>query len=215
MSNYALHAHGSSFSGDYDAVFSSLANIQPRQRIVNVSGLTIGISRIEKSAKGYFIQFIEGEVGANPLILNLQTGIVRIEELARNEMIGAASHMLVYPKDRRALVEYVKNGPKVEVIQASIEAVLRSRIEKYADLTIEFAPVVRESFVKEIEGFNRIRVASLTVVKPNAGWTDHYSEIADMLDKSNGKKAKLSVSAPRSESLQKNRGISLIWLTQK
>ncbi|MFK5599406.1 hypothetical protein ACFZ8E_20790 [Methylobacterium sp. HMF5984] len=72
---------------------------------------------------------------------------------------------------------------------------------------MEFLPKIEREFLEEINSFERIRIASIRVTKPNASWTDHYSDLSDLMDASDGDKASLDIRAARGESLRKNNGI--------
>lgn len=202
---FAIHAHGRIFQGDYGQLFRTLAAIEKSERIVRFSTITVAISDIREIDGKYFLTFTEGEEGLQPLILDIVTGETRDEELGRDEVLVSAAHALVQPEKRRILVEYVRGGAKAETMAATIEALLVRKFDR--DIRIEFAPVIEENFVKEIERFKRIRVASLTLIRPNAGWDDHYTNISELLQKSDGEKAQLSVRAARGQSLNKNDGI--------
>src|SRR5690606_26414234 len=100
---------------------------------------------------------------------------------------------------------YVKRGAKAEIMARTIEELLRG--VRGDDFRIDFSPLVEENFVREINRFTRIRKASITMIKPNAGWDDHYTKISKLLEESDGEKADLSVRAARGESLSKEAGI--------
>lgn len=174
-------------------------------RIAKIANLTIAVSDVTSIEDEHFLTFVEGEEGLKPLILDLDTGDTRVDELEEHEMLGSAAHALVNPEKRRILVEYVKSGTKAELMARTIELLLAKIYGE--DLRVDFSPVVKEDFVKEINSFTRIRMASLTLIKPNAGWDDHYTKISQLLQESGGEKADLSVRAARGETLSKDSGI--------
>ena len=205
VSAYSIHAHGKQFDGNYDAVFKAIYDLEKTSRFVKISSMTVGIPDVVQLDADYFLTFIEGEEGVQPLIFDSQTGSTYENELEAHEILVSASHALVVPAKRRILIEYVKSAPKAPIMERVIEQLLQ---RKYGDdFRISFSPIVEENFVREINKFKRIRVASLTLIKPNAGWDDHYTKISKMLEESGGEKADLSVRAARGETLSKNAGI--------
>jgi hypothetical protein len=99
---------------------------------------------------------------------------------------------------------------------------IRSRI----NVRFEFAPVIGEAFVKEINAFERIRIAKLRVLRPNASWTEHYTELSEFMEESGGDKVEVGVRATDGKSLKRNGGIvraikqllvtrSLIWMMHR
>lgn len=202
---YAIHAHSKHFKGDYEDLFSRLEAINKRERLVLFGSIAVAIPEVQRVGGNISLTFTEGEVGLQPMILDTLTGETRDEELARNEILVSAAHALINPGKRRILVEYVRTGAKAEVMARTIEKLLST--SGFDDIRVDFAPIIEENFIREIDRFDRIRVASLTLIKPNAGWDDHYTHISDMLQNSGGEKAELSVRAARGESLNKNDGI--------
>ncbi len=202
---FAVHAHGKRFDGDYRKLFQVISEIDKTKRIVKIGNVTAAISDIKEVGGNYFLTFTEGEEGLQPLILDVATGETRDEQLGQNEVLVSAAHALVQPEKRRILVEYVRGGAKSDTMAAIIEGVLSQRLGK--DFRIEFAPVVAGDFIREIGRFKRIRVASLTLIRPNAGWDDHFTKISELLEDSGGEKAQLAVRAGRGESLNRDDGI--------
>lgn len=205
ISAYSIHAHGKNFDGNYSAIFSTLSGIEKSDRTVKISSLTFGISDVVKLETDFFLTFIEGEEGINPLIFDSQTGDTYEDQLEAHEILVSASHALFVPEKRRVLIEYVKSAPKASVMERVIEQLLQKHYGE--DFKIGFSPIIEEDFVREIDKFKRIRVASLTLMKPNAGWDDHYTKISELLEESRGEKADISVRAARGETLSKNAGI--------
>lgn len=202
---FAIHAHGRRFSGDYRELFSTIASIDKPKRLARFGQIAVAISDIRQFEDCFFLTFTEGEIGIQPLILDTATGETREEELDRDEVLVSAAHALVNPEKRRILVEYVRGGAKAEVMASTIEKLLIEAFDPNS--RVSFAPLIEEDFVRQIGLFKRIRVASLTLIRPNAGWDDHYTKISDLLQKSDGEKAQLSVRAGRGETLNSEDGI--------
>jgi hypothetical protein len=202
---HVIHAQGTKKS--YEQIFSSLARLSPADRVFQLDYQVVGIPNIWEITDGFLIQFAEGTPGVNPFVLDASSGATRVEPLGRSEVLSDVSHALVYPRRREAAIEYVKRGAKAAVMSTTIEGIMRSRFDDMKNFRIEFTPRIREGFIREINRFERIRIAELIVTQPNAGWTDHYNELSDLLDKSDGDTARLDVRAGRGESLKKTSGV--------
>lgn len=202
---HTIHAQGSGAS--YADIFSSLAGLDAGDRVVRLEHDVVGIPNIWEVDGGYLLQFAEGTPGVSPFVLDAASGATRVEALRRNEVLSDVSHALVYPRRRQAAIEYVRRGAKAAVMGATIEGILRTQDPAMKTLRVEFSPPIREDFVKEIDRFKRIRVTEIVVTRPNAGWSDHYDELSDLLDKSDGDSAHVDVRAARGGTLATDSGI--------
>lgn len=203
---YALHAHNFS-SLTYDGLFERLERLPPASRVFTVSGIVVGFPIVKKIKIGYFIQATEGDPDASALIFNQQTGTTRETNLSREEILSQATHLVVSPEKRRASIEYSRRGIKAFALGPAIEGILSANYADLRQFRLEYSPITTGTFVSEISKFDRIRVASLRIMKPNASWTDHYTDLSELLDESNGDKVELDVRASRGESLRKQTGI--------
>lgn len=122
-------------------------------------------------------------------------------------MFGQATHLVVDPNSRLVAIEYVRQGAKALQLGPAMAGILRDHAPRLADVKIELVPRLNENFTKEIAEFDRIRIASIRITRPNASWTDHYTDLSDLMDQSDGAKADLDVRAERGGSLKKNTGI--------
>ncbi|MBB5054620.1 hypothetical protein HNQ36_004627 [Afipia massiliensis] len=67
--------------------------------------------------------------------------------------------------------------------------------------------MIRKNFITEINAFERIREASIRVTRPNASWTDHYTDLSKLAEDSGGDKVAVEIKAARGAALKKNAGI--------
>lgn len=203
---FSIHAH--QFEPySYKDIFDAFSKIPNELRIANVSGTIIGFPHVIQIDEGYFIQVIEGDPSSQPLIFDTLSGTSKSTELNDGEMLGQVTHCVINAEKRLAAVEYVRSGAKALQLGPAIAGILRDHAEGMKNLLIELAPKIAKDFSEEIARFERIRYASIRVTKPNASWTDHYTELSDLMDQSGGSKADLDVRAGRGESLKKNSGI--------
>jgi hypothetical protein len=93
------------------------------------------------------------------------------------------------------------------MLAVAIEGVLRQSYPEFGNIGFSFAPVIKENFITEINAFERIREASIRVMRPNASWTDHYTELSNLAEDSGGEKVAVEIKAQRNGSLKKNAGL--------
>lgn len=203
---YVMHAHHDT-PATYSDLFQKLASLQREDRIYRYSDeVVVGFPIVVKDGDGYFIQAVEG--GDNSaLVLNVETGDTRENILGRAEMLSHATHFVVSPKKRRAAIEFSQRGAKSQMLALAIEEILRFHYPNLANIGFSFAPVIRKNFITEINAFERIREASIRVMRPNASWTDHYTGLSELAEESGGDKVAVEIKAGRNAALKKNAGI--------
>jgi hypothetical protein len=203
---FAMHAHNS--RADYRAIFRMLADVPRNARVVELGeGAVVGIPIVDEDRGTFFLRVVEGDDSA-ALVLNTSTGGTRENILGESELLSHATHLVVDPSKRRAVIEYMHRGAKAPLIGATIEAILRLRHQReMSEFRFEFAPVIRENFITEINRFERIREANLRVTRPNASWSDRYTELSDFMEESDGDKVEVGIRARRGGTLKKNSGL--------
>ena len=203
---YVMHAHHDT-PATYSDLFQKLASLQREDRIYRYSDeVVVGFPIVVKDGDGYFIQAVEGG-DDSALVLNVETGDTRENILGRAEMLSHATHFVVSPKKRRAAIEFSQRGAKSQMLALAIEEILRFHYPNLANIGFSFAPVIRKNFITEINAFERIREASIRVMRPNASWTDHYTGLSELAEESGGDKVAVEIKAGRNAALKKNAGI--------
>jgi hypothetical protein len=203
---FAMHAHHDA-PATYMDLFQKLEGLTRNERVVRAADdLVIGFPIVERNGARFFIQVVEGD-DSTPLVLNTETGRTRENILGDAEVLSHATHLVVDPNKRRAAIEFVHRGAKATLISFAIETLLRERYRDLGEMRFEFAPVIRKNFITEINAFERIREANLRVTRPNASWSDRYTELSDFMEESDGDKVEVGINAARSKSLSKLTGI--------
>jgi hypothetical protein len=203
---FVMHAHHDT-PATYSDLFEKLSKLRPEDRVHRFTDeVVVGFPIVSKEPHGYFIQSVLGSP-ESALILNTETGSTRENILAKSEMLSHATHLVASPQKRRAAIEYSQRGAKAPMLAVAIEGVLREHYPDLKNIGFSFAPVIRENFITEINSFERIREADIRVTRPNASWTDHYTELSELAEDSGGDRVGVNVRAGRNESLKKNAGI--------
>lgn len=201
-----MHAHHDT-PATYSDLFQKLAKLSREDRVYRHSDeVVVGFPIVVKESDGYFIQAVEGG-DDSALVLNVDTGNTRENILGRSEMLSHATHFVVSPTRRRAAIEFSHRGAKSQMLARAIEGILRLHYPELANLGFTFAPVIRQNFTRDINAFERIREASIRVMRPNASWTDHYTELSKLAEDSGGDKVAIEIKAGRNETLKKNTGL--------
>ena len=203
---FAIHAHHDTAS-TYVDLFDKLSRVQRARRVIEISGIVIGFPIVRARTDGLFIRATEGDPDSSALVFDRETGRTRETDLSKSEVLSQTTHLYVVPEKRRAAIEYSRRGVKAALLGPAMEGILRANYSELHNIRLEFTAVPTKGFLEEVKQFERIREASIRLMKPNASWTDHYTDLSDLMDDSNGAKVELDVRAGRGESLRKNRGI--------
>ena len=148
----------------------------------------------------------QGDVGVNPLIFNTSRARERIQRLRDGEIVASKTHMLMNLTRREATVEYNHLGAKASDIASLLEDLARSQ-PQFDTLELSLNPVVDEEFIRAIDRFGRIRVASIRVARPNPDWSDHYNNFTSLAADSDAGAIDVTLTASRRHSLSKTRGL--------
>ncbi|KAB7786363.1 hypothetical protein [Methylorubrum populi] len=204
---FSVHAHNNNEEIDYKKIVSTFKALPRSLRITKIGNMVFGFPVVTEMEGIYFMQVLEGDPEATTLIFDRATGRASETELADSELISQATHLVIHPEKRLAAIEYVRRGAKAVQIGPAIASVLKSNTSDFRLLDLEFPPKIAKGFSEQIATFERIRVASLRITRPNASWTDHYTDLSDLMETSGGEKAEIDVRAGRGASLEKNKGI--------
>src|SRR6185312_14220136 len=143
---FAMHAHHDT-PAVYTDLFKKLADLPRKQRVIQTNEVVYGFPIIEADGARFFIRAVEGDLQSNQLVLDTETGGTRENILEETEVLGQATHLVIAPAKRRAVIEYVRRGPKAATLGAAIEGILRRRYSEFRDLRFFFNPIIRETFI--------------------------------------------------------------------
>ena len=144
--------------------------------------------------------------GTNPLIFDTASAGERTEDLRPGEVVAEKTHAILDLQSREAVIEYNQRGAKAADIAELFETVARKK-EEWETLALELNPVADVEFVRAIERFERIQLASLKVARPNPDWTDYYSDFTHLAEDSDARLIEVQLTAQPRDSLSKNQGI--------
>lgn len=203
---YSLHAHrGSRAISDYRQLFEQIAKMTVRQRAVTTADSLTALRTV--SIDGDYVRLIayEGPPGIAPLIFDLAHDEERIEELSSREVMATRTHATVNLKSRDVVVEYNHRGAKAREVAELIAHAATTKLR--TQVVVELAPVASPDFVKAIDAFETIKIASLNIVRPNLNWNREKRHADAIAVESNGQRVEIAVFAGGGEGLKKQKGM--------
>jgi len=203
---YSLHASTDGGQVAYSSLFRVLASTPPENRAqVRGDGL-VALPTLTLSRGSAWLIADEGAVGVNPLIFNSLQARERIQRLRSGEIVAHKTHALIDLNSRQGIIEYNHRGAKATDLAAVIEETARQDT-RFQSLTVELNPVADEEFVRAIDRFKRIRVASLRVARPNPDWTDYYNHLTALANESDARTVEVTLNGERGDSLPLNKRV--------
>src|SRR5262245_28374231 len=71
----------------YEHLFRSFQNLGPKRRIYELKGRVVAFPTVRKFRRGLLIHAVEGPIGVKPIILDMEQGTARTEELSESEVV--------------------------------------------------------------------------------------------------------------------------------
>lgn len=139
-------------------------------------------------------------------MFDLETGKERVGSLGRTEIVATSAIVAVNPRTRAVVVERRRPGVPLSTVEKLFSHL--GREHGYEQLTVALTPVAGESFLDELEEFERIRRAEVLLTRPNFDWTTNATAlVGDLGAESDADVMEVAASASRGQSLRKDGGI--------
>lgn len=203
---FALHGHIGNSVANYSALLQAIKSVPTNERCIDNNNRIIAITKMIAENGIYSIVVYEGERGLKPIIFNSDNAEERIAHLRNREVVVSKTHAMIDPERREAIIEYNHRGAKAQHIAKAMEEIA-DRMPEYSGLDFELTPIADDSFTEAIGKFERIRLATLRVAKPNVSWTDEYNNVNELANESDATTIEVSLTAHRSGTLRRERGI--------
>lgn len=203
---FALHVRNGQAEIDYSGFFRSLSAMPSAERCYDISDKIIAFPQLV--VERGFLRFTayEGERGLSPLIYDTTRGTERYEDLRAAEMVATKTHGLINLTTREAVIEFNQRGARANDIAQAIGQAA-AVLPAFHDVEVELNPVADQSFVEAINAFDRIKIATLKIARPNFDWTDHRDALTEAALASNAQTVAVTMYATRSTSLSKSAGV--------
>lgn len=164
------------------------------------------------------LRFLSFTTGHRPDILDTKGYSISANPLAETQTGIEWTHLLGGRVNGRYLLLCEKVQPGIWPV--TLEGYLQWMIDKVNNqqwtddnaeddeyISVSLEPETGDKFVERINGLSRIRWATLRTVRPNPGWADLENELSGEAKESHAQKADVTMTAPRQDSLAKNKGI--------
>lgn len=203
---FAMHARTDAGPADYLGVFEAFKKLRSKFRIVQTPDKLVAVPRVTQGAVDSFFVVYEGPVGMSPLIFNAQNAQERIEQLDAAEVLVTKTHVLADPGRREVLVEFNARGARARDVALVIQEAVRT-VDGWESLQLHFQPIAGSNFHDALGEFERVRIASLKLARPNYDWNEHYNGLSELAADSDAQTIDVSAYAERGGSLSKRRGL--------
>lgn len=207
---YAYSIHGRARSGevvDYAAFLRTLAGADSVLRRATINQDEVVLLRgVRQLGAIWELRFLSGNDHESLTLFDVETDQERADPRAPSEIVVRPTLLYVDPESRFVALERRRPGLSAREIGKALGS-MGTDTGFADDLIIDLNPVTAESFNEELEQFERIRQASVTVARPNFDWTENANRLTDYAAESDGQTAELEISAPRGGTLARERGI--------
>ncbi|HEY1833157.1 MAG TPA: hypothetical protein VGG08_01875 [Solirubrobacteraceae bacterium] len=202
---WSIHARASGEPIDYEELFREVARLEPVERQRDDGEKVVALQSVDVSDGLASIVALEGPHG-QPILYDTSDGSEEAGALRRAQVVATRTHALVDIARREVIVEYNHRGAKATDIAAALQVSGR-KVPGWPRLRVDLSPKADQSFVESIDDFDRIRVATVRIGRPNVDWNDWDDDISDAAHDSDAQSAEVMFSAGRDESLAKDKGL--------
>jgi hypothetical protein len=194
-------------AGPYEQVFISLKKKAPFET-EGAFQKVIRVNHVEKLDHVWLIElyliidrldFLE--VSAAPVSNDRPTFVIPPEQRS----FASRTCALFDVSTKICAIEYVRSGPKM-IDFAEVLSREAYRLTKKQGTHFAISPLIEENFIREIDQFERIRQVRVVFERPNPGWGD-IGILSDEVEGSGDARREVVISAPRSGSINKNKGL--------
>ena len=207
---YAYSIHGRGRSGeviDYVAFVQALVAAPSSLRRATISQDEVVLLRdVRQRGRVWELRFLSGSDQEALTLFDVGNDRERDDPRSAGEIVVRPTFLYLNPDSRFVALERRRPGLSPGEIGKAL-GIIGTAIGFDDDLVIDLNPVTAESFNVELEQFDRIRQASVTVARPNYDWTENANTLTTYAAESDGQTAELEISAPRGGSLAKEQGI--------
>lgn len=203
---YSLHVRSGADLIDYRMFFEALTSSVGSE--VEVAPDYTVVMQDPSFADPTSFQFVlyGGDPAGQVVFYDLSEGGPVVEAATKSRWSAKATRVLVeFDTDRRVVaLESSRGGVTALLLERFLE---RVSLPDFPERRVEITPLASRSFLQEIDEFERIRLASIEVARPNYDWIDHANKLYQLAEESNAESSVAGVKAARGESLAKESGL--------
>lgn len=202
---YSLHIRNQLGPIQYSDFFSKLSDFINIE--VKVSkDYSIALTSIEKYGDYFELTLLSGDPTARAIFFDSKEKQASIEDSSAPRWVAKPTRVLIYTNDDHRIVAMENRRGCVTPLMLE-RFLMRLNLPEYSNRSVEITPIVSKSLVQEIEAFERIRVASIEIVRPNFDWSDHADKLHELAEESHAESSTAEVKAARGESLSTKTGM--------
>lgn len=203
---YSLHIRSKEGVVNYSKFFREVAKAQGVELEVSAD-YTIVLDALRVLDGGVIeIVLLGGDRNAQTVFYDRVEGGAVVESSSDFRWAAKPTRVVVdLTGDNRIVgLESTRGGVTPALFERYLE---RIELSEFSSRSVDITPLASESFLDEIEDFERIRLASVEVTRPNLDWDDQANHLYELADESGAQSSTAEVKAPRGESLNKHRGL--------
>jgi len=200
-----MHSHVEGAVVDYvnlfDAIAPTLAGFHYEEGTRHVA-----FGQVNKIGNRIFLVAYTGYDARALLLFDVNRQQELFESIQPGRFHARKTHPLIDPRQRSLLIENRKGHLRPDDLATAIELIAR-KLPGYETVELEFNPVAESEFVRQIEQFQRIQQATISLARPNPDWTDRHHQLTEVADESEAKAIDVTVRAKREKSIAKDSGL--------
>lgn len=203
---YSLHGRMGSVVVDYPDFFRRLAEVEPIERQTSVGSNLVAVSSMVSTGQAWLLRVVSGDEASAPVFFNPVTG-EEAEAAMNGQILANAAWVLINPTTRHVAVEQKRPGVSTAVIASLLGHLSKEHGLTPKRATFNLNPIASEGFLADLERYDRIRQATVSVAEPNYSWKDQATKLTNYAADSDGETAEVTITAPRKGMLSTTSGI--------
>ncbi len=205
---YLMHGHLNEGPANYVQLLNELQYMRGYDLKVGNHHTAVGLSGLDPSGKQLFLVIYTGYSEKSTLFFDV-TATKELTEASLPGRFPARKTYAMIDANKRLLTIQAKKGNLGSLSLASlIEEYIRTKSDsKFKGLELSFTPLIDEQFLDKLNELERIRSATITIVRPNVDWTDQHNKLTEVAKESDARSLDVTARAKRAKSLSKDRGI--------
>lgn len=204
---YAIHGHDQSGPIDYAQLLEFISSLPYEIRRLRTGDRTTVISEIQRASEAVFVmRIVTGFPEEDQTMFDALTGDERSIAKRDSEFAPTSGIVAVNVVTRAVVLEKKRPGVPISLIERLLSTLGRELFGNR--FSVSLTPVISDTFLAEIEGFERIRRAEVQLARPNFDWRTEAEDLLSSLgDSSNAATIEVAASAKRGDSLASDQGI--------
>lgn len=205
---YHVHGHAKNAPVDYVRLLDALQSIRGYDLKVANHHTAVGTANLASNGGQLFLIVYTGYSAKTALFFDLLE-TKELTQVTRPDRFPARkTYAMIDARKRLLAIESKKGYVGPSLLSRLIEEYFHTLTDsEFKTLELNFSPVVDETFVDKLNEFERIKSATITIVRPNVDWTDQHDKLTEIAQESDAKSLGVEAHSKRAKSLAKKSGI--------